>query len=284
MSLLKKSIKSASGIASVALTLLLAPAIQAGPIGVNGYISVAGSVPYLGYNLGGPVTFSQRTNAPGDGPLAFSDTVSGSAAGYWDGEATTPASASGTLSALVAGNQVSLSGDVAGVPYGLATGSGQLTAYDTLTFQQGGTYELTEIVSGTVDFQSCDGHQAIDAGVSIGGIAGLADVGFGCQNTFIGSGTQEFQTVFTIGAYTPLNDTLDITANVWLDDYPNESAAASITVTAYVDALSGSYTSASGTDYSTPSGTPEPATWILFAAGAMVTMTAKRTSSSMRQS
>jgi hypothetical protein len=83
--------------------------------------------------------------------------------------------------------------------------------------------------------------------------------------------------VFTIGAYTPLNDTLDITANVWLDDYPNESAAASITVTAYVDALSGSYTSASGTDYSTPSGTPEPATWILFAAGAMVTMTAKRT-------
>ena len=283
MSLLKKSIKSASGIASVALTLLLAPAVQAGPIGVNGYISVAGSVPYLGYNLGGPVTFSQRTNAPGDGPLAFSDTVSGSAAGYWDGEATTPASASGTLSALVAGNQVSLSGDVAGVPYGLATGVGSLLAYDTLTFQQG-TYELTEIVSSNVDFQSCDGRQETDAQVSIGGIATLPGVGFGCQSIFIGSGTQEFQTMFTIGADTPTNDTLDISVYDSLQDYPKESAAASITVTAYVDALSGSYTSASGTDYSTPSGTPEPATWILFAAGALATKTLKRRRLSVRQS
>ena len=88
--------------------------------------------------------------------------------------------------------------------------------------------------------------------------------------------------MFTIGADTPTNDTLDISVYDSLQDYTNESAAASITVTAYVDALSGSYTSASGTDYSTPSGTPEPATWILFAAGAMVTMTAKRMSSVRR--
>ncbi len=265
----------ALGIAGLGLTVLMVPAVQASSMGVNGSINVAGSVPYV---VCGPpnwqgASFNQTANAPGDGPLAFSDTVSGSLSGYYDSQCTVPDSASGTFSALVAGNQLSMSGDVTGIPLGDAGGSGQLTAYDTLTFQPG-TYELTAIITDNLGFSPyCDGRQEIDAQVSISNLVTTPFVALPCGSAV--NGTQEFQLVFTVGQYTPPSDTLSIYAYDSLQDYPNQSTSGSVTVTAYVDALSGSFTSASGTDYSTPSGTPEPGTWELAAGGVLLAISRK---------
>ena len=267
-----------SGVVAAGIVLLFAPAMRAGSVGVVGSVAVSGGVTNDPCGYSG--SYSDTVYAPGDGPLSFSGTASGAVSGYVTcnpnptGAAGSAASASGTLN----GNQMSLSSSV-DMSGGAAAGGGAtggLTSYDKITFQPG-TYELTEFVTTAFDFSSADLNETIAAQAYVGGLDTGASTPYEVWQPGSTAGTYEFQTIFNVDAYYNVG-TFSIYGLDEIDVYPGNSASGSVSITAYLDALSGSYVSASGTNYSTPTGTPEPATRATLMTGllAIVVLTRQR--------
>jgi hypothetical protein len=258
------------GLAAAGLALLIAPALRASTIGIIGQITASGSATY-----GTP--YNDSFNAPGAGPLSFSQTVSGSASGCNDypfpNGCDFPITASSSETGLLAGNQLSLSGNVAVTPGSagdLGSATGGLTAYDTITFQPG-LYLLTEFVTSAVNpSASCGpGNESTSAQVYVGsGYFATPQINDICGNA---DGTVEKQAEYTFASTT--TDTLQIYAQEKVDPYPGETSSASVEVTAYLDALSGSYTAVSQTNYSS---IPEPAAGALVAGGLMLAAVLRR--------